>query len=72
LGDVSARDCRRREFDLRYRMVATATIMGRTFPQFDRWRKLALRDNWGQLKSPPHRMANSYKPEQFGPKWSEN
>ena len=72
LVDVSARDCRRREFDLRYRMVATATIMGRTFPQFDRWRKLALRDNWGQLDSPPHRMANSYKPEQFGPKWSEN
>ena len=60
------------ERDLRYRLVAVATIMGRTFPQFEKWRKVALRDDWGRLGWPPIRLAAGYEPEQFGPKWSEN
>jgi hypothetical protein len=70
--EVGERKCRRREVDLRYRMVMNSMIMGRTFPQFDKWRKSALRNNWGSLGWPPSRIANSYKPEPFGPKWSEN
>ena len=57
---------------LAYRMVRTGMIMDRTFPQFRKWHKSALRDNWERLGWPPSRLADNYRPEQFGPKWSEN
>jgi len=60
------------ERDLRYRLVANCMIMGSTFPQFDEWRKAALRENWGRFDLQPSRVAEGFKPVQFGPKWSEN
>jgi hypothetical protein len=60
------------ERDLRYRLVAVATIMGRTFPHFDQWREAALRDTWGRFGLKTGRVADTFKPELFGPKWSEN
>ena len=63
---------RLREVELRFRMVATSMIMGRTFSQFDNRRKVALRDNWGRVVLEPGRIADGYKPEPFGPKRSGN
>ncbi len=60
------------ERDLRYRLVAVATIMGRTFPHLEEWRKAALRDNWGRFGLKTGRVADAFKPELFGPQWSEN
>ena len=60
------------ERDLRYRLVAVATIMGRTFPFFDEWRKAALRDNWGRFGLEPGRVADTFKPDPIGPQASEN
>jgi hypothetical protein len=58
------------EWDLRYRLVAVCTIKGREFPLFDQWHTAALHDNWGRFDLEPSRVADSYRPDQFGPKWS--
>ncbi len=60
------------EPDLRHHLVAVGTILGTTFPEFDEWRALALHDNWGRLDLPLRREVDRYKPEDFGPQWSEN
>lgn len=60
------------ERDLRYHLVAACTIMGRTFPHFDEWHEAALRDNWGRFGVETGRVADNLKPDEFGPKWSEN
>jgi len=44
---IAENDLEPGERDLRYRLVAIATIMGKTFPSFNDWHKAALRDNWG-------------------------
>lgn len=59
--------------NLRHRLVAVCTIMGRRFPKFDAWHKAALRDNWGRFDYKAGRVADGFKPDTFvGPKWSEN
>ena len=60
------------ERDFRYRLVAIATIMGKTFPHFGEWKKAALRDNWGVFDREFHRLADSFKPDMPGPKLSMN
>ena len=58
--------------DFRYRLVAIATIMGKTFPRFERWHKAAVWDNWGWFKREHKRLADAFKPDVAGPRWSEN
>ena len=58
--------------DFRYRLVAIATIMDQTFPKFREWRKAALRDNWGKFQVEHGRVADSFRPDLPGPKWSMN
>lgn len=58
--------------DLRYRLVAIATIMDQTFPKFREWRKAALRDKWGKFDVEHGRVADSFRPDLPGPKWSMN
>ncbi len=72
LADMDDGELSPNERDLRYRLVAVATIMDRTFPRFDEWRKAALRDNWGSFGLKADRLADEFKPDLFGPKWSEN
>jgi len=72
LADMDDEQLDPEERDLRYRLVANCAIMGRTFPQFDEWRKAALRDNWGRFDLRPGRVAEGFKPVQFGPNWSKN
>jgi hypothetical protein len=72
LADMDEEELNPEERDLRYRVVAVCTIMGRTFPHFDEWRQAALRDNWGRFGLQPERWADFFAPAQFGPRWSEN
>ena len=72
LADMDDEELEPEERDLRYRLVAVATIMGRTFPPFEAWREAALRDNWGRFGLETGRVADVFKSEEFGPKWSEN
>ena len=60
------------ERDLRYRLVAVATIMGISFPTFNEWHQDALRDNWGWFERKNARLADAFKPDQVGPKNSGN
>ncbi len=68
IDDELYRDAR----DLRYRLVAVCEIMGRTFPLFEEWHKAALRDDWGRFGMETARVADTFKPEVFGPECSEN
>ena len=70
--DIEEDDLAPDERDLRYRLVAVATIMGKTFPHFEEWRKAALRDNWGWFEREHRRLADAFKPDAPGPKWSAN
>jgi len=72
LADMDEEQLDPEERGLRYRLVAVCTIMDRTFPQFEEWHEAALRDNWGRFGLKTGRVAESFKPVQFGPKWSEN
>jgi hypothetical protein len=72
LADIDDEQLDPEERGLRHRLVAVCTIMGRTFPKFDEWHEAALRDNWGRFGLKTGRVADSFKPVQFGPTWSEN
>jgi hypothetical protein len=71
-ADIDEEELQPDERDLRYRLVAVCTIMGRTFPQFEEWRRAALRDNWGRFGLQPGRMADTVKPDLPGPNRSVN
>ena len=49
LSDMDDNQLRPDERDLRYRLVAVCTIMGRNFSHFAEWRQAALRDNLGTI-----------------------
>jgi hypothetical protein len=72
LAGIDDEDLDPEERGLRHRLVAVCTIMGRTFPHFEEWHEAALRDNWGRFGLKTGRVAEGFKPVQFGPKWSEN
>jgi hypothetical protein len=72
VADIDDGELHPDERDVRYRLVAVCTIMGRTFPHFKEWHKAALQDNWGRFTVEPGRLADSFKPDHIGPKWSEN
>jgi hypothetical protein len=60
------------DFDVRYRLVAVATIMGIDFPELAAWHREALESNWGWGESKPHRLADAFRPDPVGPKRSGN
>jgi hypothetical protein len=72
IADAGEKRTDRLEPDLRHRLVAVCTILGKTFPEFNEWRALALGHNWRRLDLSPSRQAEMYKPEDVGPRWSEN
>ena len=61
LGDEDELDGERR--DLRYRLVAAATIMGSNFPEYEKWHDRAVATNYGWYDHQPGRLADSFKPE---------
>jgi hypothetical protein len=58
--------------DYNTRKIAIAAIMDQMFPKFREWRKAALRDNWGKFQVEHARVADSFRPDLPGPKWSMN
>jgi hypothetical protein len=59
-------------FDLRYHLVAAATIMRTTFPEYEEWYKDALKTNWGWGDHEYARLADSFRSDPIGPKQSGN
>ncbi len=58
--------------DIRYRLVAACAVMGVTFPEFGQWHRDAEADHWGLADYTTPRLADSFRPEQPGPKRSRN
>ena len=58
------------EFDLRYFLTATATIMGIKFPEYEAWYRDALDKNWGWGTYERGRMADNFRPLPERPKRS--
>ena len=58
--------------DLRYQLLAVATIMDVTFPEYDAWYAEALQNNWGWGDYEPTRLANAFRGEPVGPPISGN
>ncbi|MCE9591171.1 MAG: hypothetical protein K8S99_11680 [Planctomycetes bacterium] len=50
--------------DLRHKLVAACVIMGRTFPEFDRWYRESVESNWGWMDHDPYPLAKSFGTEQ--------
>ncbi len=48
------------QHDLRSRLVATATIMGATFPEYDAWHDNAVKTNYGWHGYEPMRIAENF------------
>lgn len=51
-------------WDLRYRLIATATIMGQTFPEYEQWHADAVASNYGEEnikgRIEPFRLADTF------------
>jgi hypothetical protein len=58
LGDDDELDGERR--DLRYGLVAAATVMGSNFPEYGRWHREALATNYGWHDHKPGRLSDSF------------
>ena len=58
--------------DLRYQLLAVATIMDVTFAEYDAWYSVALRNNWGWGDYEPARLADAFRAETVGPPISGN
>ncbi len=58
--------------DLRYQLLAVATIMDATFPEYDEWYAEALQNNWGWGDYEPARLADAFRAETVGPPISGN
>lgn len=51
------------QFDLRYKLIATATIMGVSFPEYPEWSKDAIETNYGWGGYERTRIAENFAPE---------
>ena len=49
-----------------------SAILGMTFPKYLHWYQLGILNDWGRFGEEPERMAEAFKPDEIGPKWSEN
>ncbi len=70
LGDED--DLEPDERDLRYRLLAVATVMGETFPEYDDWYQVALENNWGWGDYKPGRLADAFRRHLVGHPHSSN
>ena len=54
------------QFDLRYKLIATATAMGTSLPEYFEWHKDAQETNYGWHAYEPTRIAKNFQPEEAG------
>ena len=59
LGDDEALEPDQR--DIRWNLVATATVMGATFPEYEQWHQEAIISNYGRGKDEPVRLADAFR-----------
>ena len=59
-------------FDLRYHLVAAATIMEIEFPAYEEWYDEAIETNWGWDEFEHPRLADAFQLDPVGPKRSGN
>ncbi len=63
LVDVPEREMDGDEWDLRYRLIAAATLMGERFPEYGPWHAEAVKTNYGWRKignAKPKRLADAF------------
>lgn len=60
------------DLDIRYRLVVACSIAGVSFPEYTKWHEDAAANNWGLGDYRPPRLADSFRPDQPGPKRSRN
>jgi hypothetical protein len=51
------------QFDLRYKLIATATVMGISFHEYPEWHQDALETNYGRYDYEPSRIAENFRPD---------
>lgn len=52
------------QWDLRWRLIATATIMGIDFPEYRQWHQDALATDYGRVEREPFRLADNFREEE--------
>jgi len=55
--------------ELRWRLVAAATIMAQPFPEYEAWRQEALERRWGMGKIGAYRFVDNLGPDAKGCEW---
>jgi hypothetical protein len=59
LGDDDALEPDQR--DIRWNLVAAATVMGATFPEYEQWHQEAVASDYGRGKHEPVRLADAFR-----------
>ena len=57
-------------WDLRYHLIAVATLMDETFPEYEAWHEEAVRSNYGRTKlrqDKPRRLADAFTGDEEAP-----
>ncbi len=49
------------ELDVRHRLVVSSTVLGESFPEYEKWYEEAVADNWGMGDYRPPRLANGFR-----------
>jgi len=68
LGDELSPD----EMDLKYHLIAASTIMGGTFPEYERWYQQALKDNFGWHDYKRDRIRQNFRETEEDEEWEED
>ena len=59
------------EMDLKYHLIAACTIMGATFPEYERWYPQALKDNFGWHDYERDRIRQNFRETEEDEEWDE-
>jgi hypothetical protein len=59
-------------FDIRYRLVITCAMMGLSFPEYRKWYRDAVANNWGLGDYRPPPLADRFCPDQPAPERSRD
>ena len=57
------------EMDLKYHLIAACTIMGATFPDYERWYAQALKENFGWHDYKPERIRKHFQEQVEDEEW---
>ena len=67
---VLAADLTPDQMDLKYHLIAACTIMGATFPEYERWYRAAVKDNFGWHDYKQDRIRKYFQDEEED--WEED